>query len=123
MDQSSTAGRVPRSQDNKFLELAVNGHDDLILTGDNNLLVLDYCKPTERGPFSQELASLWMLTRTFRVAFFLQTVRKLHAVTATSITRVRHPLMRNDDCLEGRLGGQKIATRSTTFDFSHTLLD
>ena len=34
-----TACRDPK--DDKFLELAVNGHADLILTGDNDLLVLN----------------------------------------------------------------------------------
>jgi hypothetical protein len=33
-------------------------------------------------------------------AHILQTVRKLHAVTATSSFRIRRLLMRNDDCVE-----------------------
>ena len=33
--------RLPRSEDDKFLELAVNGQADLIVTGDADLLALN----------------------------------------------------------------------------------
>jgi hypothetical protein len=54
------------------------------------------------------------------VALVKQTVRKLHAVTATSSIRIRHPLMRNDDCLEEDSAARRMQRdqRLSTF---HTL--